>query len=205
MEKIDMKKQMKALYSASTKKIEIVETSEMRFLMIDGAGDPNAAEAFHQGVEALYSLAYTVKFMVKKGPEALDFAVMPLEGLWWVEDMTRFSMDRKDEWLWTLMIAQPDFVTEALVVQAGEAAGKKKDLPALGKIRLEPFFEGRCAQTLHVGPFSEEPATIERLHAFIRAEGFRPYGKHHEIYLSDPRRTAPEKLKTILRQPVLIA
>ncbi len=205
MEKIDMKQQKRALYSASAKRIDIVEVPAMQFLMIDGAGDPNTSEAFHQGVEALYSLAYTVKFIVKKGPNALDFAVMPLEGLWWAEDMSRFSMDRKSEWLWTLMIAQPDFIGEGLVTQASEAVGKKKDLPAIGKIRLESLVEDRCFQTLHVGPFSEEPATIERLHAFIRAEGFRPYGKHHEIYLSDPRRTAPEKLKTILRQPVLIA
>jgi hypothetical protein len=202
METIDYKKQYKALYNASAQKMEIIDVPGMNFLMIDGAGDPNTVEPFRQGIEALYSVSYTVKFMVKKGPSGTQYTVMPLEGLWWMDDMTGFDMDRKDDWKWTLMIMQPDFITEELISEAISAVGKKKELPALVQIRFERFHEGKCAQVLHIGSYADEPATIERLHEFVWNRGFKLRGKHHEVYLSDPRRTAPEKLKTIVRQPV---
>ena len=132
-----------------------------------------------------------------------EYAVMPLQGLWWADDMTLFSESRKDLWHWTLMIAQPDFVTPEQVREAtAERIRKKGALPALGKVRLERYEEGPCAQILHIGPYSAEKPTIERLHAFIKEQGFQLRGKHHEVYLGDPRRTEPENLQTIIRQPI---
>jgi len=202
MTKIDFKKQFKELYSASASKMEIIEVPAMNFLMIDGAGDPNTSEPFRHGIEALYSVSYTVKFMMKKEASGADFTVMPLEGLWWMDHMTQFSQDRKDDWKWTLMVMQPDFVTREFITESAGAVGKKKELPALGKVRFERFHEGRSAQVLHVGPYADELATIQKLHEFVQNQGYKLRGKHHEIYLSDPRRTSPEKLKTILRHPI---
>ena len=203
MEKIDFKKRDKALYAPSARDCAFVDVPEMSFLMIDGAGDPNAGAAYAEAVEALFSVAYTAKFMVKKRAEnPVDYGVLPLEGLWWADDPSAFTAGRRDEWLWTMIIRQPDLLGEADIAAAIEAAGKKKDLPALGKLRFERFAESRAAQVMHLGPFTEEGPTIERLHAFIEASGSRFAGKHHEIYLSDIRRAAPEKWKTVLRQPV---
>ena len=151
-------------------------------------------------MEALYTASYTLKFRLKQ-EQGLDCVVPPLEGLWWML-LADFDLDRRDDWRWTLMLPQPEEVNRELLDQAVAAAKKKKQLPALEKLRLEIYDEGRAAQILHVGPYSEEMATIDRLHAFITEQGFHLCGKHHEIYLSDPRRTAPEKLKTILRQPI---
>ena len=201
MTKIDLKKQFKELYNASAK-MEIVEVPEMNFLMIDGAGDPNTSESFRQCIEALYSVSYTAKFMMKREPSGVDYTVMPLEGLWWMDDNTRLGLGRKDDWKWTLAIVQPDLITRELFTEAAGAVRKKKKVPLLEKIRLERYCEGRSAQVLYVGPYSEETAAIEKLHEFVQNQGYELRGKHHEIYLSDPRRTAPEKLKTILRHPV---
>jgi hypothetical protein len=198
-EKIDLVKQWKHLY-APPKMPVMVEVPPINFLMIDGHGDPNKSPEYQTAVEGLFSLAYTIKFAIKKG-QGIEFAVMPLEGLWWVEDMREFSIDAKDDWDWTMMIAQPELVSVDLVEQGRAAALKKKGLLVLEKIRFETYHEGKCTQMLHIGPYADEGPNIDRMHSFISEQGCQIHGKHHEIYLSDFRRTAPEKLKTILRQP----
>ena len=202
MTKIDYKKELKSLFKPSTKIVEIVDVPQMNFLMIDGEGDPNTSAEYQDNVEALYSLAYALKFMVKRGDLAIDYAVLPLEGLWWVDDMSQFSVEKKDDWKWTMMIMQPDVVTPRLFYEAFDQVKKKKDSAGLQKIRFESFSEGKAAQIMHIGPFTEEGPTIEKVHAFIREQGGERRGKHHEIYLSDIRKAAPEKWKTIIRQPM---
>ena len=202
MQKIDYKKELKHLYKPSAKKAEIIEVPSMNFLMIDGEGDPNTAPAFAEAIEALYAVSYTLKFRVKKGSIGIDYGVMPLEALWWTEDMATFSEEDKDAWSWTAMIMQPKLITGAMVEEAIAQVKEKKNPAALPLVRFEPFTEGTAAQILHIGPFSEEGSTIAKLHAFIEESGYRREGKHHEIYLSDIRRAAPEKWKTIIRQPV---
>lgn len=201
MKKIDYKKEWKHLYRPSAKEVSVVDVPEMNFLMIDGAGDPNNSQDFQDAVEVLFSLSYTLKFMIKKGEQAVDYGVMPLEGLWWAEDMAQFDINDKSNWLWTLLIMQPEFVTPALAAEATAQVKKKKNLAALPEVRFESYAEGQAAQILHIGPFSEEGPKIEKLHAFIAANGYELAGKHHEIYLSDIRRAAPEKWKTVIRQP----
>ena len=170
--------------------------------MVDREGDPNISKEFQEAIEALFSLSYTLKFLIKKSELAIDYGVMPLEGLWWADDMSKFSIDNKKDWKWTLMIMQPEFVEEKLIAKAKDQLKKKKDLSAQSKVRFETFSEGEAAQIMHIGPFSEEGPTIEKLHNFIRDNGYTLHGKHHEIYLSDIRRAAPEKWKTIIRQPI---
>ena len=201
MKKIDFKKELKHLYGPRKGKMEFVDVPAMKFLMIDGQGNPNSSKAFADAVEALYALSYHLKFSFRKGPMQVDYGVMPLEGLWWSDDMEKFSPERKDDWKWTVMIMQPEFITKEMVNASREAVEKKKDLPSLSKIRFESFNEGKAAQTLHVGPFSEEGPTIEAVHSFIEENGLQRRGKHHEIYLSDIRRAAPEKWRTVVRQP----
>jgi hypothetical protein len=201
MEKIDLKKDLKHLYRQSAREVVQVEVPTFRFLMIDGQGDPNTSQEFAQAVEALFSVSYTAKFMVKKGPQGLDYAVMPLEGLWWADDMSAFVTNDKAKWKWTVMIMQPPFVEDEVIEAAIVEVRRRKSLPSLDRLRLENFSEGLCAQVLHVGPFSEEAPTIERLHEFIDTRTGRT-GKHHEIYLSDIRRTDPKKWKTIIRHPM---
>jgi hypothetical protein len=197
--KLDVKKQLRSLYDASSEPV-MVEVPPMNFLMVDGSGDPNGSEEYRQALEALFGLSYALKFKAKKA--GTDYGVMPLEGLWWVEDLSTLDLKKRDNWKWTSMIMQPSPVTEDMVIEAREELRKKKDPPALPKLRFERFDEGLSAQVMHRGPFAEEPRTIERLHSFIRDSGYEPRGKHHEIYLSDFNRTAPENLRTILRQPV---
>jgi len=201
MSKLDPKKELKHLYSPSAKEVVFVDVPPMSFLMVDGQGDPNGSQAFQEAIEALYGMSYTLKFMLKKS-EKRDYAVMPLEGLWWADDLSDFAKGNKDRWKWTLMIAQPDFVAAEQVAAARAELERKKNPPALSRLRFERFEEGRAAQILHVGPYSAEGATIERMQRFAAENGCALAGKHHEIYLSDPRRTAPEKLKTVLRQPI---
>ena len=201
LKKIDLKKELKDLYNPSAKEVAIVDVPKMNFLMIDGSGDPNISQEYKDAAEALFSLSYTLKFMVKK-TEEVDYAVMPLEGLWWVDDMSKFSVKNKDEWKWRSMIMQPEQVTEDSVAKAIEELKKKKRLPALAKIRFEGFHEGKSAQIMYIGPFSDEGPTIQNIHEFIRKKEGTLEGKHHEIYLGDPRRVAPEKMKTIIRQPM---
>ncbi|MBU4446281.1 MAG: GyrI-like domain-containing protein [Candidatus Marinimicrobia bacterium] len=202
MEKIDYKKELKHLYRSSAGKVEIVEVPQMNFLMINGKGDPNTSQEFKHAVEALFSLSYAIKFMIKKGEAGIDYGVLPLEGLWWADDMSSFSVDSKENWKWTLMIMQPEFVTKEMVEKATEEVRKKKSLIALPLVRFESFAEGKAAQIMHIGPFSEEGPTVEKMHVFIEDNGSQRIGKHHEIYLSDIRRSAPEKWKTIIRQPM---
>jgi len=202
MEKIDYKKQLKHLYKPSAKKVEIVDVPQMNFLMVDGAGDPNTSQSFSEAIKALFPLAYTLKFMVKKGEMNIDYGVLPLEALWWADDMTAFSTGKKGDWKWALMIMQPEFITQEMVNKATEEIERKKNPVSLPLVRFENFTEGKAAQTLHIGPFSEEGPTIEKVHLYIEANGSQRVGKHHEIYLSDIRRAAPEKWKSIIRQPM---
>lgn len=202
MERIDYLKQLKHLYAPSAKNVEIVDVPEMCFLMIDGEGDPNTSQAFKDAVEALFSLSYTLKFTVKKGEMGVDYGVLPLQALWWSDDQSAFSTGNKEAWKWTVMIMQPECITPALVEEAMREVQRKKKLPSLSLVRFEAFKEGKAAQTMHSGPFSEEGPTIEKVHSFIENSGSRRIGKHHEIYLSDIRRAAPEKWKTIVRQPM---
>ena len=203
MEKLDLKKQWKHLYQPKADVIGLVDVPPLRYLMVDGQGDPNTSPAFQQAVEALYSLSYTLKFSLKKSPNPIDYGVMPLEGLWWADDPGVFHEADKSAWKWTAMILQPEFLTDAQVAAAFNEVRRKKNPVALDRVRFETLEEGPSAQTLYLGPFSEEGPTIQRLHDFIHAAGKTLQGKHHEIYLNDPRRTAPGKLKTILRQPML--
>lgn len=201
MKKIDLKKELKHLYLPSAKEVVEVEVPSMNYLMIDGAGDPNKSQEFSDAVEALFSVSYAIKFTIKKGSTAIDYGVMPLEGLWWADDMYRFSVDDKSNWQWTLMIMQPDFITEEMIWTAIEQVRSKKNPAAISKLRFEALPEGRCAQILHIGPFSEEGPTVERVHQYIDSHGKR-VGKHHEIYLSDIRKADPSKWKTVIRQPM---
>jgi hypothetical protein len=199
--KVDLKRELPELYSA-TRRPGLVEVPELAFLMIDGHGDPNRAPEYAQAVEAIYTVAYTAKFIVKRSLDGIDVAVMPLEGLWWTPDYSTFTTDDKSAWDWTMMIAQPEQVTPEVVEQARAKAAGRKALAAIDRVRRETFREGRAAQVMHIGPYAAEGPTIQSLHAFIAENGYERAGKHHEIYLRDPRRSAPEKMRTIVRQPV---
>ncbi len=164
MEKIDLKKDLKYLYQPSAKEIVQVEVPDFSFLMVDGEGDPNNSTTYAAAVEALFAVSYTAKFMIKKGEQKIDYAVMPLEGLWWADDMSAFVANDKAKWKWTMMILQPSFVANDVIALAISEVRRKKNLPAISKLRLETFEEGRCAQVLHIGPFSEEGRTIQRVH-----------------------------------------
>jgi hypothetical protein len=203
MQKLDLKKTLKYLYDAKPEP-GMIEVPPMQFLMLDGAGDPNISAEYQDAVQALYAVAYTLKFKVKKSM-AIDYPVMALEGLWWVDDMRDFSVANKADWKWTMMISTPDFITPELVEAARAEAGRKKDLVGLSRLGFATYAEGLSAQVMHLGPYAAEAPTIQRLHEFIHGQGYTFDGvtqKHHEIYLSDPRRVAPEKMKTIIRQPV---
>ncbi len=202
--KIDYKRELRELYAPGRTPV-IVEVPELSYLMIDGHGDPNTAAEFSEAVEALYSVAYGAKFAVKRAPDGIDYVVMPLEGLFWAPDMSVFATGDKSSWEWTLMIMQPDCVTGEIVDEARAAAEGKKSLEAIARVRSERFAEGRAAQIMHIGPYAAEGPTIQQLHAFIAEHGYQLAGKHHEIYLSDPRRTAPERMKTVIRQPIVEA
>jgi hypothetical protein len=202
MKKVDYKKELKNLYNPSIKDVVTVDVPEFNFLMINGMGDPNISQDYREAVEALFNVSYTLKFMVKKGKDAIDFGVLPLEGLWWADDFASFVEGKKDLWKWTAMIMQPKYISQALVKQAMDMVKKKKNLTALAKMRFEPFCEGLTAQIMHIGPYSEEKENIEKIHNYIKSKGYLLSGKHHEIYLSDPRKSAPEKLKTVIRQPM---
>jgi len=207
MEKLDLKKELKTLYTPSAKKVELVDVPKFKFLMIDGAIEPGhgpgSSPLFAENMQALYNAAYTLKFMVKqRKQDPVYFPVMALEGLWWVED-GHFDISIKDNWFYTVMILQPDLVTPALFKEALVQMRKKKgDQPAFARLRLVSFKEGRCVQMMHIGPYAEEPATVAKMDAFAAEQGYVKTGKHHEIYLGNPLRADPAKLKTILRHPV---
>jgi len=201
MEKVDLKKQYKKFFTAPAKNAEKIDVPEFNYFMVDGSGDPNNSAVFQSAVELLYALSYTLKFMVKKEGLGPDYSVMPLQGLWWADNMEHFLEGERDKWKWTLMILQPDFITKAMVKKAKAEAEKKKG-KSFENVRFEKYHEGLTAQIMHIGPYSEEHPTIEKLHKFIEAEGYKRYGLHHEIYLGDPRKADPAKLKTIIRQPM---
>lgn len=203
VEKVDLKKQLKAFYNPSAKAPVFVEIPAMQFLMVDGEGNPNTAQAYRDALEALYSVSYTVKFMLKQ-EHGLDYTVMPLEGLWWGTPFgqTHFTEADKDLFKWTAMIMQPGFITPQLMQEGIRRTAGKKPLAALKKLRFETFAEGLVVQMLYFGPYSDEGPTIANMHQFALDHGYALTGKHHEIYLGDPRRTAPEKLKTVLRHPI---
>jgi hypothetical protein len=202
LEKVDLKKQLKQFYNPSAKEISDVDVPVMNFLMIDGQGNPNTSPDYVTAIECLFSVSYTLKFMIKKQME-IDYGVLPLEGLWWRDDMTQFSTERKDEWKWTAMIMQPQYVSVDDVKVAVEQVKKKKNLSALSKLRFEAFTEGSSAQILYFGPYADEGPMIQKIHEHILAGGHQLSGKHHEIYLNNVQTVAPEKLKTIIRQPWL--
>jgi hypothetical protein len=200
--KVDLKKERKHLYGPSAKEISVVDVPPMNFLMIDGEGDPNTSREYAEALEALYAISYAIKFKIKRAPSGVDYAVMPLEGLWWTDEMRDFSVEDKGSWKWTAMIMQPEeYVTEVLFEEAKNEVEKKKGLSAIPRMRFEAFREGLSAQIMHLGPFYEEGPAIVRIHRCIEERGGQPRGKHHEIYLSDFRRTKPERLKTVIRQP----
>lgn len=201
-DKTDFKKTLDA-YRARRGQFRIVDVPDMRYLMIDGHGDPNTSSAFAEAVAALYPVAYKLKF-ASKLDQGRDYVVPPLEGLWWAEDMGSFTEARnKSLWKWTMMLMVPEWITSSMFTAAVEQAGAKSQLTRLEDVRLETLCEGRCVQTLHVGSFEDEADVLARLHhEFIPGEGLRMTGRHHEIYLSDFRKIAPGKQRTILRQPV---
>jgi len=201
MAKLDLKKQYREFYNPSSKQPSIVDVPEMQFLMIDGAGDPNTSVAYAEAIEALYAMSYALKFL-SKATEDIDYVVMPLEGLWWTPDMAEFSVEDKSAWEWTAMIMQPEHITADHVSTATDDVRRKKGPAALDRIRFEPFTEGLSVQILYFGPYADEAPTIAGMHQFAVDNGYRLRDKHHEIYLSDARRTAPEKLRTVIRQPI---
>ncbi|HRI61231.1 MAG TPA: GyrI-like domain-containing protein, partial [Saprospiraceae bacterium] len=173
--------------------------------MVDGEGAPESSTPFHQAIEALYGTAYTLKFMFKDQPKPggwFDYVVPPLEGLWWMKGDKPFDTKRPEDWRWTLMIMLPDFITPAMVDKAMGQLRDKKNPPGLSRLRMEAFEEGKAVQIMHIGPYDQEGPAIAKLHTFAAENSLELRGKHHEIYLSDPNRTAPEKMKTVLRQPV---
>jgi DNA-binding PadR family transcriptional regulator len=202
MDKYDAKQAHRRLYAPSSKDFTAVDVPELQYLAVDGEGDPNTAESYRRAVEALYGTAYTLKFTAKK-TLGRDFVVGPLEGLWHADDPAVFLQRRKDAWQWTMMINQPDWVTADMVRDAVAAAAKKRPNPALDRLELRRLAEGACVQILHIGSYDDETPVLERLHRdYMPEHGLDFNGDHHEIYLSDPRRTEPARLKTILRQPV---
>jgi len=201
MPKIDLKKENKEFYYPTTYDVSVVDIPEMKFLMIDGQGDPNTSPEYQDAMETIFPVSYKTKFISKK-EKSQDYVVMPLEGLWWADNMEEFSTDDRSSWKWTVMIRQPDFITQSMINKTITELEKKKDLPALPKLRFESFKEGQSVQIMHIGPYGEaEAPAVNKLHEFIENNGYHLKGKHHEIYISDMRRTKPEKLKTVIRQP----
>ena len=207
MIKLDLRKELKHLYAPSAKKVEIVDVPRFQFVMIDGLIEPGllpgSSPGFLDAMQALYGATYTLKFISKlRKADPIDYTVMALEGLWWVEG-GEFSFESKDPWAYTVMILQPDHITPEMFAEAlGQLRVKKGDQPAFSRLRLEAFEEGPCIQVMHVGPYAAEPATVEKMDAFAREHAYQLHGKHHEIYLGNPLRAQPEKLKTILRHPI---
>jgi len=199
--KVDFKKRYKTLFKPSSRAFELIEVPPLQYLMVDGQGSPAGPE-YAAALEALYPMAYTLKFFSKL-ELGRDYVVPPLQALWWAEDWSVFVRRDKDAWQWTAMILQPEWLTAEHVEQARQGVARKKDPPSLDRVRLETYDEGLSVQILHLGSYDDETETLRRLHEeYLPAQGLVETGKHHEIYLSDPRKVAPEKLKTVLRQPV---
>lgn len=201
--KLNYKKEFPELYRPSRKTPRILDIPSMKFFMIDGQGDPNTSEEYAQALKALYKVSYTLKMKIvkKKAPDK-DYVVPPLEGLWYMDDMNDWSMENKNEWQWTMMIRIPDYITNEQIDKAFELVKEADEVPAIENVYLKHYDEGKSAQILHVGPYEDEPPTIKKLHSFIEEQGYKLDGDHHEIYLSDPRRSKPQNLKTVIRQPI---
>lgn len=211
MKTLDLKQKFKQLYLPTVKTVEVIKLPRLRFAMIDGAIEqgraPGNSPGFQDATQAIYGISFTLKFMIKKQKRnPIDYPVMPLEGLWWVEDGA-FDIRNKDNWFYTLIIMQPDVISQK-VFEAGlaELRRKRGDSAPLGRLRLETFAEGLCLQILHVGPYADEPTTVDSIKTFARDNGYDDRvgrgGKHHETYLGDPRNADPARLKTVLRHPV---
>jgi hypothetical protein len=206
MEKIDLKKKYKHLYLPSSKQVSVVEVPEFQFAMIDGQVDagegPSTSQEYQDALGALYGISYTLKFMSKQRVEnPIDCTVMALEGLWWIES-GEFDFNTEVPWMFTSMMMQPKHITLDMYQDALEKVAAKRPNPALSKLRFETYTEGLCMQIMHIGPYSDEPRTLALMHAFAKQNGYIISGKHHEIYIGDPRRAKPEKLKTVLRYPI---
>ncbi|UNS97785.1 GyrI-like domain-containing protein [Streptomyces tubbatahanensis] len=198
----DVKRERKEFYAPKNTAWAVVDVPEQQFLAIDGTGNPNTAPACARAVEALYAVAYTLKFAGKHTADG-DFVVAPLEGLWWADTPEAFTSGAKDSWNWTMLLTMPTWINKEMIEDAKQTALAKKKLPTISQVRHLALHEGPSAQVLHIGSYDDEAPVLHELHhAYLAANGLRPTGLHHEIYLSDPRKTAPEKLKTILRQPV---
>ena len=201
-DKYDVKRVHRELYSPSAKNFVVVDVPPMNYLAIDGAGDPNTSTEYADAVESLFGVAYAVKFRSRKSL-GRDLVVAPLEGLWRAADPAAFVTRDKASWDWTMLIAQPDWIDDALVIEAVAAVRAKGEKPALDRLRFDRLHEGTSVQILHVGSYDGEAPTLARLHdEWMPQHGLTFNGDHHEIYLSDARRTAPAKLRTVLRQPV---
>jgi hypothetical protein len=206
MSKLDLKKKYKDLYLPSAKTVSLVEVPALQFVMVDGQIEPGetpeTSAAFHQAMMAVYGLAYTLKFNSKLRKEnPIDYTVMALEGLWWTES-GRFNFQSDEPWYCTMMVMQPDHIDGSMFAAALEQVRQKQENALLDKVRFERFEEGLAIQTMHIGPYADEPRTLAKMAAFAEEMGYTYRGKHHEIYLGDPRRAKPENLKTVLRQPV---
>ena len=202
--KLDYKKEFPDLYQPSLKTQAIIKIPEMMFFMIDGIGDPNTSKEYKDAVQTLYNISYTLKMkVIKKETPSKDYIVPPLEGLWYIPNMKEWSMEGKDKWQWTMMIRIPDFIKDSQIKKAMNILKESKTLSSFSKLRYEQYNEGTCVQIMYLGAYDDESPTIAKLHKFAKEKGYSLEGKHHEIYLSDPRKVEPERLKTILRQPII--
>jgi hypothetical protein len=209
MEKIDLKKELKHLYLPSAKEVTLVDVPEFKFAMVDGvipaSVPPGESPEFTNALDMLYGISYGLKFKSKLRDEnPIDYTVMALEGLWWVKSGV-FDFGKIEPWFFTALILQPDHISQDMFNEAAEELSKKKPELPFGKLRLEGFQEGRCIQIMHIGPYAEEPRTLAKMETFMEENGYKIRGKHHEIYIGDPRRAKPERLKTVLRHPVIKA
>jgi hypothetical protein len=200
MNKIDYKKELKELYTGKKDDFKIINVPSINYLQIHGSGDPNTDPNYRSSIEALYATAYAIKFICKK--KEMDFTVMPLEGLWYAEDYAVFESREKNKWSWTMLIMLPPFVTEHIFREAIDTVKKKKDNPKISEVFFEQYEEGLCIQTLHIGSYDNEGPIISQMYRYLSEHGYQLSGKHHEIYLSDPRKNNIDKLKTIIRQPI---
>ena len=202
--KLDYKKEFPEIYKPSLKTPTIIKIPEMTYFMIDGTGDPNTSEEYKDIVQILYNISYTLKMkIIKKETPDKDYVVPPLEGLWYMPKMDEWSMEDKEKWQWTMMIRIPDFIEDTQIKKALKILKETKNPSFFSKLRYEQYDEGTCVQIMYLGPYDEEPPTIKKMHQFAEKNGYILNGHHHEIYLSDPRRIEPERLKTILRQPII--
>ncbi|MBY8988086.1 MAG: GyrI-like domain-containing protein [Candidatus Lokiarchaeota archaeon] len=204
--KIDFKKSMKEFYQPNPKEVVLVDIPEMQFLMIDGLGSPGDSKEYQDALAALYPISFKAKFLSKA--KGKDYVVPPLEGLWWADDMKDFIEGKRDKWKWTMMIMQPEWITQDIIIEVLDITNEKKPelSKLLPKLRLEKYKEGKAAQIMHIGPYSEEGPTVQKVHDFIQKVGGKFDGqknKHHEIYLSDPRKVNPATMKTVIRQPFI--